>query len=288
MSTWLLLDVSNLAHRAFHSMGDLSFQGEPTAVLYGVFRDILQLQELYATSYIAFCFDGGCDRRTRIFPRYKRSRVDANKERSEEEREARRSLRNQIYNLRVKHLPEAGFCNLFYQDGYEADDVIASVCQKSFRKDRTFVIVSNDSDMFQLLSPNVMIYSPIRKKTLTDKWFRDTYKISPSQWADVKAIAGCSSDDVPGIKGIGDILACQFLAGTLRMGRRHLSIIECPEVWERNIKLTRLPMEGVKEFPLVYDDITTENWNQVMLSLGMKSLMQSQSQRVAGKVRQRR
>ena len=251
-------------------MGDLSFQGEPTAVLYGVFRDILQLQELYATSYIAFCFDGGCDRRTRIFPRYKRSRVDANKERSEEEREARRSLRNQIYNLRVKHLPEAGFCNLFYQDGYEADDLIAALVKQYTEHES--IILSSDKDLYQLLRPGVWIWNPVSQKSITVESFQEEWGISPDRWAWVKAIAGCKTDNISGIPGVREKTAVKYLIGkTSENQTQKIGTLQY-DMLAKNLPLVTIPLPGLAPMELRPDEVTAKKWRAFCKWKGMDSL----------------
>jgi DNA polymerase-1 len=274
MTTWLLLDVSNLAHRIFHAVDSLSYGGEPTEVLFGVFRDMVELQDRYETNHIAFAFDGGIDKRKEIYPNYKGSRFEIINDMTEEQKEARRGLKRQIYRLRTKYLPLAGFKNIFWQEGYEADDVIASVCLESSSRDTEIIIVSSDSDLFQLLSPYVLVYNPLKKKIVTAKSFQDTHGVSPVQWADVKAIAGCRTDNIQGIRGIGDVSASKFISGTLPKGKKFDLIIEDQgECWDRNLKLVRLPFPGTEKFTLVDDEVTNERWNRVMKSLGMRSLM---------------
>lgn len=280
MQTWLLLDVSNLAHRAFHALGDLSYDGEPTEVLYGIFRDITELQTLYSTKHCAFAFDGGYDKRVQLFPGYKRSRFVDPIGITPEEREARHNLKRQINQLRTRFLPDIGYQNVFRQEGVEADDVIASVCLGLGKSDEV-IIVSSDSDLLQLLSPRVIIWNPVKKQPVTYKSFTEKWKISPSQWADVKALAGCKTDDVPGIRSIGEITAAKFLSGRLKTDSKSYEyIIACNNVWDRNIKLTRLPIPGTKKFRLVPDDsVTDSSWNEVMDVLGMQSLMKGGKRR---------
>jgi len=275
MERWLLLDVSNLCHRAFHAHGELSYEGRPTAALYGVFKDIVFLKERFDTDRIAFIFDGGYDKRTQLMPRYKQSRRTPSKEMPPEEKAARSALRRQIYGLRINHLPDMGYRNVFLQEGYEADDVIAKLCESHGEDpDKKMIVVSGDSDLLQVIGPRVSVWSPIKKELITAKSFREKWKISPSQWADVKALAGCSSDDIPGIQRIGDITAAKFLAGNLKTtSRAYENIIECNSVWGRNLKLTKLPIEGTMDFELVDNECTSEKWDAVMRSLGMTSLI---------------
>ena len=274
--TWLIIDVSGLAYRAFHTLGDLSYGGQSTAVLFGIFRDIVNLQDLYATGHIVFCFDGGHDVRTGIYPDYKASRKTKRKEMDEAEREARRGLRRQLYLLRTKHLPAAGFRNVFWQEGYEADDLVASVCCYSieFLRGDEAVIVSSDQDMLQLLSNKVVIYSPHQKRPVTKDSFIKQWGIDPTLWADVKAIAGCDGDDVPGVNGVGEKTAAKFIVGNLKANTKaYAKIVAANKLYKRNLRLVRLPAEGTAKFELSEDLVTRRKWDRVMRSLGMHSLV---------------
>jgi 5'-3' exonuclease len=146
MKPTLLIDVSNLSYRALHTTGSLSFGESATGVLYGVFRDIVEFTNLFDAERVAFCFDGGHDHRTKIYQGYKEHRRRAHSDYDEEELLLRRDLRKQIYRLRNTELNRAGFRNIFWQEGYEADDVIAWVCE---HHTYDFIIVSSDQDLYQ-------------------------------------------------------------------------------------------------------------------------------------------
>jgi DNA polymerase-1 len=264
---YLVVDVSNLAYRALYTTGSLSHNGEATGVLYGIFKTISDLDELFCATHILFCFDGGYDKRQEILPEYKRNRK---KELDEEQKEIRRDLRRQLYRLRTQYLPDAGFNNVFWQEGYEADDIIASVVRNSTEET---VIVSSDHDLFQLLAPHVTIWNPIKKKAITEKSFTDQWGIGPMSWVDVKALAGCTTDNIPGIPGVGEKTAAKFLSGSLKKGsKKYDSIIAANDIWDRNDKLVRLPMEGTESFEVREDKVTTGDWNRMVESLGMKTL----------------
>jgi len=272
---WLIVDVSNLAYRNFHAIGRLSYGGQATEVIYGVLRDVVGLCDLHQTNRVVFCFDGGYDKRTDIYYGYKANRRQAVSERSDEDKAARREMRRQVYLLRARYLPQIGFGNVLFQEGYEADDLIASVCLHSLDGDSA-IIVSSDSDLYQLLSPGVFIWNPSSRKAINKEWFTETYRVAPVQWADVKALAGCRSDNIPGIWGVGDITAARYLAGNLKTAHKaHRDIAENNDLWERNLRLTRLPFPGTDRFDLVVDEIKTHSWDGFVNSLGMRSLIGS-------------
>jgi len=286
MSTHLLIDVSCLAWRSFHAMGDLSYGGVETGVTYGVFRTVLDLMDVYGTSSVAWCFDRGHDKRTVIYPDYKKNRKQPDRE--PEELEARADLHRQIYRLRTKYLPGVGFKNIFWQDDYEADDVIASICQ-TLTKQQQAVIVSSDQDLYQLLTPRVSIWNPATQKAITNESFREKWSIDPFLWADVKAIAGCGSDGVPGVVGVGEKTAIKHLCGQLKdTTKAYKSILSSNNLIRRNLRLVRLPMDGIERFELSDDEPSQEAWERVMDELGMRSLRGRRVSRVRKKVENQR
>jgi len=253
--------------------GKMSYGNNPTEVLFGVFRDVADLCDLFATRNVAFFFDGGYDYRQKILFDYKVSRRKRRQEMDEEERELRRGLSNQIFRLRTKYLPEAKVKNVYWQEGIEADDLIASACLGLFAGESA-VIVSLDEDMLQMLSPHVTVWNPRTKKSTTESSFARDRCIDPGQWAMVKAIAGCSSDDVPGVKGVGEKTAIKFLTGELKPGsKKYTDIQESRNLILRNIKLTRLPGPGTDPVVLKGQQINGDRWNTLMESLGMRSLV---------------
>lgn len=265
---YLLFDVNNLCHRAFHTTGSLSHKGIVTGVLFGVFRDILFLQELHQTENIIFCFDSGESIRKSIYPAYKANRKPPL---TEKEAEAKETLYQQIEKLRTKWLPALGYRNILQDMGYEADDLIASVCVDLHSTDEA-VVVSSDQDLYQLLSGRVRIWNPHKKKTITIQSFKKEYGIHPYHWPKVKAIAGCSSDNIKGIKGVGEKTAIKFHLGTLRGTKTWENIMEGNNQIEKNLRLTRLPLFQTPHFSFVKDEVTNDKWYEVLEKLGMKSL----------------
>jgi DNA polymerase-1 len=135
--------------------------------------------------------------------------------------------------------------------------------------------VSSDSDLYQLLSPKVTIWNPIKKTIFNLKSFQDKYRISASMWADVKAIAGCNSDDIPGVKGVGDITAIKYLSGNLKTTHRLFdTIVAGIKLWRRNIQLTRLPFPGLDPIKLKRDRVSEKDWRSLMDELGMSSMVE--------------
>lgn len=254
-------------HRAWHTTGQLA-----SGALYGFFRDIRDLQDLFDADKIVFAFDHGYTYRLELLPTYKQSRREPKVPPTEEEIAARQELSRQIGLLRDKYLPALGYRNVLHQRGYEADDMIAAAC--IHRPPHTeMVIVSSDGDLLQLLDGTVYIYNPHQKKLITQKSFVAQWGIDPVMWASVKALAGCSSDDIPGIDGIGETYASRYFAGKLKKESKAYAKIQAGlDVYNRNIQLTRLPAPGVEVPTWKDDDATQARWDAVTEQLGFKSL----------------
>lgn len=233
-------------------------------------RDIMNLQSLHNTPYIAFCFDHGVSLRCANYPKYKSSRRD--KIRSPEEQAAYEELRFQIRMLKTDYLKSVGFQNIFFQKGYEADDIIAGLCQ-GLHKNQEAIIVSADHDMYQLLSDNVSIWNPNQKEMMTKHRFSQEWGIEPDLWIDVKSIAGCNSDEIDGIDGVGEKTAAKFLTGSLKEKTKAFrAIVAGNAIWNRNRQLVKLPYPGLKNHVLMVDAASPTKWDQLAKRLGIRSL----------------
>lgn len=269
----LLLDVNYLAYRAYYTTGQLSYKEVKTGVIYGLLRDIINLQSDFHTNHIAFCFDVGVSKRKVMYPEYKANRyVDM----GEDELMAIGELKNQVKLLRRVYLRELGYTNIFWQKGYEADDIIASVINEGCKEHlgAEFIIVSGDQDMFQLLRPNVTVWNPTKKKMTTLQSFKKEYGINAKDWAFCKAIAGCKSDNVKGIYGVGEKTACKFIRKELDRKSKAYKDIEASIVrLGLNLAVVKLPLEGVEEFHLDTDNKPNlKGWHKVLEKFGIKSL----------------
>lgn len=264
----IVLDVSNLAYRAFHVLQDLSHDGIQTGVSYGILRDMLDISAWFGTPDIAFAFDVGRPLRCDVYEGYKSGRKKRENE-DPELAEARQRVREQIQLFREDVLPALGYQNVFSQEGYEADDIIAGICENT---QRDVVIVGTDQDLFQLLNSRVCIYNPISKKTITRKSFTEKYGVSPTMWPTVKAMTGCKSDNVIGIMGVGEKTAAKFLMGGLKPGRLFDLITQNSDLWSKNEPIVRLPYPGLNKIELMQDNVSAKKWEAVLKCLGITSL----------------
>lgn len=265
MNTILLLDMGHLTHRAWYTTGSLSHQGTGTGVVYGVLRDLVEFQDQFDPVSICFCFDSSARLRVLDYPGYKANRTPMPEE-----------FKEQVLGLYKSYLGNLGYRNIFRQRGYEADDLIAALCDKGQHNrvcNSEIVIVSGDSDLYQLLGQGVSIFNPKKKKITTEASFTKEKGMSPIQWVDCKAIAGCKTDNIEGIKGVGEKTAAKFLSGKLDSSSKAFEqIVKGDKIWKRNRHLVRLPYPGVKPMVVVKDKIKARSWYILADSLGMKSL----------------
>ena len=238
----IIVDCNYVGHAVRHTV-DTKLQtssGVHTNVIYGFLQSILMLSQVYSTNKFVFVWDSKLSKRKELFPEYKKSR---HKDMTPEEKEELRQAFLQFQILRKRVIPTIGFQNNFMEPGYEGDDMIASVIQNDdFGRD--FLLYASDHDLYQLLSPRVAMIK--RKELYTIDKFVQEFGINPSQWWMVKTLAGCSSDEVPGIRGVGEMTACKWLRKELKeKSVAFQKIVDSrEEVERRNIPLVKLPFEG--------------------------------------------
>lgn len=271
MRTWLVLDCHYLCHRAFHTMKDLTHRERPTGVIYGFLKTISVLKDEFQTDDVAFCFEHPKLFRRDLFSEYKASRHK--QERTEEEQQAYKELTVQIAELGKRYLPRIGFQNIFRYRGMEADDIMAEIARCCDEDE--VVLVTADSDLFQCLTTNVRVWNPAKRKLFTDTWFKRKLGINSFDWAKVKAIAGCSSDNVPGIKGVGEKTAIKYLKRELSYETKAYQAITSEEgkrIIRRNRRLVELPFEDCPTPRLRTDTLNMKGWRSVCKTLGIRSL----------------
>lgn len=247
----IIVDCNYCGHAVRYSVDSKlkTSTGIRTNVIFGFLQTLLTLSHSFDTNKFVFVWDSKKSLRKELFPEYKKSR---HKDLTPEEKEDLKSAFLQFQVIRKRVLPTLGFRNVFLETGYEGDDLIASVINcDDFGRD--FLLYASDHDLYQLLSPRVSMIK--RKELYTVDKFVQEFGINPSQWYLVKALAGCSSDEVPGIRGIGETTACKYLRKELKeKSVAFQKICDGKEEAEtRNIPLVRLPFEGTPKCTLRED-----------------------------------
>src|SRR3989344_9280192 len=202
----VLLDSHALIHRAFHALPSLTNPtGEPMGAVYGFTTILLRILQELKPDYLVAAFDmAGPTFRHVVYERYKAHRPKAPDE-----------LIGQFKN--VRRLCEAFGIPVIEKAGFEADDVIGTLAEIVPREHKNVdvMIVTGDLDTLQLVSDRVQVYT--MRKGLTDtvtydaKAVKERYGLAPSQLADFKGLRGDPSDNIPGVKGIGEKTASELL-----------------------------------------------------------------------------
>lgn len=234
----IIVDVSSVCYKIYYSMPKLSINDVPTTIIFGFLKFMRDIGYVYKTNDFIYCFDSSYNKRKDIYPNYK------NRD-SVEKLEIKKEINKQINHLGYI-LWNLGYRNIYKTEGYESDDLIAIITQTY--DIQSYIIVTEDKDLYQLLTSNVSIYKPRKNILYTLKDFKKDYKINPPEWVLVKAIAGCVSDTVKGIVGVGEKTAIKYILKQLKPESNILKTIESNEkLINFNKQLVELPF---KECPL--------------------------------------
>lgn len=201
MKNLYLVDASNMFFRAFFAIPPMtSTKGMPTNALYGFLSMTLKLLREVKPDYLVYCFDlPGPSFREKIYPEYKAHRDEMPDD-----------LSPQVPYL-IKLTELLGVTHV-EKEGYEADDVIGTLAVMAASKKIQSVIVSGDKDFAQLVKPGISLYDTMKNVRTDTDGVKAKFGIRPDQMIDYLAMVGDSSDNVPGIRGIGPKGACKLLA----------------------------------------------------------------------------
>lgn len=274
MGTRLILDCHGLCHRvkAASQKYTLSHEEKRTEIIFNFLQEILKYATLYETNQFIFAWDSRQRLRYAIYPDYKKK---DKVEKTQEELEEDEISFLQFSEIRRDVLPMLGFQFNYVQTGIEADDLIASVVENN--KETNFIIISSDNDLYQLLSENVSIHSPFTKQLFNQSDFINKFGIHPDRWYEVKALAGCNSDKVPGIPSVGEIRAIQYIKGELPItskAYKNITSIEGCLIYSRNKTLVKLPFPETSKIIINgYDTLYKKNFAEVFTSYGFRSFL---------------
>lgn len=274
---WLIADVGAFLWRAFHGYA----RGDPTAALVGAVRDVEAAAAKLEIADVAWAFDRGPYKRAAHCPGYKAKRHE--QKLTDAEAAARDELRAHGDRLRTKLLAVLGYGNVLSAAGYEADDLMAAAVAGLPPGDRA-VLATRDADLFQLLSGRCAVYNPHTGALTTANTFRAEHGIPPRLWAEVKAVAGCSSDGVLGCAGVAEAGALTFFRGELAGTKKHEKILaynRSPE-YAAARRLVALPYEGTPAVALTPDPPRpADGWARVCDILGVPPVEDESARRRA-------
>ncbi len=227
----LIIDGMYLIFSSFYSHSNMrTLRGEPTGAIYGFISRIESLIKELNPDMIAVAFDSKEKTfRHKLYEAYKAKRLIP-----PEELEKQIPFVKEYLNIRnIKY---------FEINGFEADDIIKSLVDKYSDKYNIYIFTS-DKDLFQLVDENVSIYHPKLKKILNKEGIKEKFGVFPNQIVDFLSLTGDSSDNIPGVSGIGEKTALKLIEkyGSLDNIINNLTIIE-----EKYSKKIKKDMENLK------------------------------------------
>jgi DNA polymerase I len=267
MAKWLLVDGFNLAYRGFFAIPELArADGFPTNAVHGWVKALWRLSDLEKPDRSLVFFDlGGAQDRLALHPDYK-----ANREEMPE------ALSKQIPV--IKDLTRAMGLGGVEQDGVESDDLLASYAWTLAAKGDEVLVVSSDKDFAQIVGDRITMLLPPPTANPKLGWRRmdraaviEKFGVPPSQIADYLALVGDTSDNIPGIGGVGPKTASKWLSefgslegviaasGRLAPERFREAVASSGDLLRRNLKLTTLnlslPPPASEAAPMQPDEI---------------------------------
>lgn len=195
-----LIDAYGFVFRAYHSLPALNrADSTPVGAVFGFTNMLIKLLAQLNVSHVAVIFDSGSKTfRNEIFPEYKANRppcpIDLIPQFS--------IVREASLALNLVSIEKIGF---------EADDIIATLAKKSAKDGFEVLIVSSDKDLMQLVDDNIAIYDAMKNRIVKAKEVNEKFFVDPKYVLDVLSLIGDSSDNIPGVKGIGPKNASQLI-----------------------------------------------------------------------------
>jgi len=195
-----LIDGTAYIHRGYHAVRSLSnSRGLPTNAAFSFTRMLLKFMKERQPEYAVVLFDArGPTFRHEIYGDYKANRSAMPEDMA-------------VQIPYIKKIVEAFRVPMLEMPGYEADDLIGTLAKQAVEQGFEAVIVSGDKDFAQLVSDKVTIWDPMKEVSIDLKAVRDKFGIRPEQVIEAMALAGDSSDNVPGVPGIGEKTALSLI-----------------------------------------------------------------------------
>ncbi len=273
----LLIDSYGFIFRAFHVQPPLtSPEGKPVGAIYGFASMLIKLLQEHNPTHVAAVFDtGGKNFRHDLFSDYKAHRLEVPADLI-----AQFPMMRDVaaaFNLKALEL-----------NGYEADDVIATLAKKLASEDEEVIIVSADKDLAQLMNGKIKIFDPTKNKFISEVDIEEKFGVGPDRIRDVLALIGDKSDNIPGVPGFGPKTASELINkfGSFDKLIENYSQIESGrkrEIFRENIEKAKLSYDlvelksdlnlGVEASDLLWAKADINKLQSFLSSLGFKSLL---------------
>jgi DNA polymerase I len=269
--TLYLVDAANILFRAYYAIGPMSnSQGMSTGALFGFIRTILKLIDTLNPDYLACVFDGPNNKKQRqeIYEHYKSHRTKMPED-----------LYPQL-EAAVKFCKLKGIC-VYMLEGVEADDTIGSIATWAQDENLDVFICSSDKDLCQLVNNHVKVVHLHKENLIIDSnKVEEIYGVKPSQIVDLLALMGDTSDNIPGIEGVGPKTASTWIKTYHSIDGIYDHIEEFPEKKKTllienkdNVLMSKKLAQIIKDVKFTQDiqEFTFDNED----TLGLKEMYQS-------------
>jgi len=208
MNRTIVIDADNLCYRCRHAYS-LSNKNEDTSVLYGFVASIIAEIKKHKPTSVVVCWDKGIPSyRKELFPEYKAGRHQG------EDKDLWEDFKRQMRELK-DFVSSLGMSNLVI-DGFEADDLMYWISKLILDE---VIIISTDNDILQTIdvSKRIKVWNPIKKHMITFDNFYEIVGVKANQYIDYKIMTGDGSDNIEGIRGIGEKTASEILSSYMSL-----------------------------------------------------------------------
>ncbi|MDH4361346.1 MAG: DNA polymerase, partial [Nitrospirota bacterium] len=282
----VLVDASGFIFRAFHAIQILTRpDGTPVNAVYGFITMLMKLLDDMQPDHIAIIFDSARKTfRNDLAPSYKANRSEPPEELVPQFPLVREATR--AFNLDCIEL-----------NGFEADDLIATYTKEALEAGADVTIVSSDKDLMQLVSDQVSMFDSLKNRRIGPEQVHEKFGVPPEKVVDVQALAGDSTDNVPGVPGIGVKTAAQLIqeygdldtllarASEIKQHKRRESLIEHADKARLSRELVQLRSDVPLAIPLEQLERRQPNMELLTKFLneqGFKSILARIQSRVQG------
>lgn len=292
----VLIDGSGYIFRAFHALPMMmSPEGVPVNAVFGFTKMLMKLMDDLQPSHVLVIFDAGrVTFRNDIYPEYKQNRTDPPDELVPQFSLVRDAT--EAMSLPVTELP-----------GFEADDLIASYAKMAHESGTDCLIVSSDKDLMQLVRPGVTMLDPMKQRRISDAEVVEKFGVLPNRVVDVQSLAGDSTDNVPGVPGIGIKTAAELInqfgdldsllagAETIKQPKRRENLVNFAEQARISRELVRLkddvPLDNNiaslvrphRDMDRLSAFLSGQGFNSLLASIGAKNAASQKTVPTSGK-----
>jgi DNA polymerase-1 len=292
----VLIDGSGYIFRAFHALPMMmSPEGVPVNAVFGFTKMLMKLMDDLQPSHVLVIFDAGrVTFRNDIYPEYKQNRTDPPDELVPQFSLVRDAT--EAMSLPVTELP-----------GFEADDLIASYAKMAHESGTECLIVSSDKDLMQLVRPGVTMLDPMKQRRISDAEVVEKFGVLPNRVVDVQSLAGDSTDNVPGVPGIGIKTAAELInqfgdldsllagAETIKQPKRRENLVNFAEQARISRELVRLkddvPLDNNiaslvrphRDMDRLSAFLLGQGFNSLLASIGAKNAASQKTAPTSGK-----